>query len=526
MSRPKSVWRFSPQVRQQLFRGKRLPDDEEEVDDRDYVNYVRQFRRSELVALVAAAAPAVSFNQADYQTNNTLTPWGLADVTRVSLAFGSERNRLSPTREDLLGCLARHNSLGHRGLEEQEPGAVSHMLLQLAFSQFPHQRNVGPMTGRSIALLDQTEPADPAAMEVLKGDWQQKLLDCSLVEFVGVTQLLMAAAAPNNGRFNPAWMERDDDDLKSLSEIFDPAVTRHVLGNHLVAEADTFRARDTAPPSIDRRFTFSPLLDTPVVAGLGTDLLMPIPDFLAWKPTPSGLSYAGMAKWGEAFARDLGRLFEAYVGRLLHLLEGVDFYPEIIYRLPKKQSGKSVDWIVVFPGLVLLVEAKARRSTEALRSGSAGAAAALQQTFDKGNAQLDTTFDLIKNGAPEFAHIPADRPIVGIVVTLDDFHVANSALHLPMYSPAKRLPSLAVCADELEGIVGLGDATEAFLHEQAHTAPGQYANLRMALSRHRIPNNPVLAAGMDAGPILRVKDLVDRRDNPTRTSTSSQPTHK
>lgn len=384
MNRPKSAWRFSPQVQQQLFGDKSRSDEDMEVDDRHYVDYVRQFRRSELVALVAAAAPAVSFNQADYQSNSTVTPWGLADVARVSLAFGPERKRFSPTYEDLLGCLVRYNSLGHRGLEEQEPGAVSHMFLQLAFSQFQHQRNIGPMTGRSIALLDQTEPADPAAMEVLKGAWQQDLLGCSLVEFVGVTQLLMAAAAPNNGRFDPAWMERDDDDLKSLSGVFDPAVTRHALRTHLVAEADSFRARDSAPPSIDRRFTFSPLLDTPVVAGLGADLLMPVPDFLAWKPTPSGLSYAGMAKWGEAFARDLGRLFEAYVGRLLRLVEGVVLYPEISYRMPRKQSGKSVDWIVVFPGLVLLVEAKARRSTEALRSGGAGAAAALQQTFRQG----------------------------------------------------------------------------------------------------------------------------------------------
>lgn len=367
------------------------------------------------------------------------------------------------------------------------------------------------MTGRSIALLDQTEPAEPAAMEVLRGDWQQALLGCSLVEFVGVTQLLMAAAAPNRGRFDPAWMERDDDDVKSLSEIFDPAVTRHVLRSHLAAGVNTFKARDTATPSIDRRFSFSPLLDTPVVAGLGPDLLMPIPDFLAWKPTPSGLAHAGMARWGEAFARDLGRLFEAYVGRLLHLLEGVDVYPEIVYRMPRKQQGKSVDWIVVFPGLVLLVEAKARRSTEALRSGSAGAAAALQQTFDKGNVQLDNTFALMTTGTPEFAHIPADRPIVGVVVALDDFHVANSAFHLPMYSPATRLPSLAVSADELEGIVGLGNATEGFLHEQTKTEPGEHANLRMALSKHTIRNNPVLAAGIEAGPIRRVKDIVARK---------------
>lgn len=506
-------WRFAPQVRQKLFRGSNRSEEDVLIEDRDYVDYVRQFRRSELVAMIAAAAPAVSFNQADYQTNTTVTPWGLADVARISLAFGSERNRLSPTREHLDHCLLMHNNLGHRGLAEQEEGAVANLMLQLAFSQFPHQRNVGPLMGRSIALFDQTQPADPDAMEVLRGDWQQELLGCSLVEYIGVTQLLMAAAAPNGGRFDPAWTEAwvDREDLKQLTEVFDPTVTRHVLNTHLVADADEFRDRDTGTPSIDRRFTFSPLLDHPVVAGLGTDLLMPVPDFLIWKPTPLGLAYTGMARWGEAFAHDLGRLFEAYVGRLLHLIPGATVYAEILYWKTKKQWGRSVDWIVVFPDLVLLVEAKARRSTEALRTGAAGAAAALQLTFDKGNAQLDTTFDLIKGGAAEFAHIPTDRPIVGIVVTLDDFHVANSAFHLPMYSPATRVLSRAVSADELEGIVGLGAATSGFLHEQTQTTPGLLANLREALSKHTIANNPVLAAGIAASPITRVQDLADNR---------------
>lgn len=166
--------------------------------------------------------------------------------------------------------------------------------------------------------------------------------------------------------------------------------------------------------------------------------------------------------------------------------------------------------IVAFPNLVLLVEAKARRSTQALRSGVEGAAVALQMTFNKANEQLGRTSDLIRADAPEFAHIPADRPIVGIVGTLEDFHVANSAFHLPMYSASTKLPTLAASVDELEGIVGLGAATEAFLHEQTSTV-GQYANLRMALSKHKIPANPILDAGVAASPITRIKDVAARR---------------
>lgn len=78
-----------------------------------------------------------------------------------------------------------HNDLGHPGLDEQEPNAVANLLLQLAFSQFSFQRDVGPLTGRSIALFDQTQPADPTQMEMLHGDWQTELLGCSLTEYIG-----------------------------------------------------------------------------------------------------------------------------------------------------------------------------------------------------------------------------------------------------------------------------------------------------------------------------------------------------
>jgi hypothetical protein len=103
-------------------------------------------------------------------------------------------------------------------------------------------------------------------------------------------------------------------------------------------------------------------------------------------------------------------ILRGYVGRQLRLLRDVEVYSEISY-YPRKDLHKSVDWIVVFPNLVLLVEAKARRSTEQLRSGAAGAAEGLQQAFDKANRQLETTCDLIKARAPEFATSPQAGPL-------------------------------------------------------------------------------------------------------------------
>ncbi len=172
------------------------------------------------------------------------------------------------------------------------------------------------------------------------------------------------------------------------------------------------------------------------MSGLGPDLLMPVPDFVMWKPTPSGLYFTGLRRWGEAFTRDLGKLFQAYVGRHLALISSATLYPEIEYKEGRNRN-KSIDWILVFPELVLLVEVKVGRPKQAVQSGAEGAAEALRAAFDKAFNQLDTTYELIQAQRPEFGHIPADRPILGIVVTLEDFHVVNSPLHQPL-SPDRK----------------------------------------------------------------------------------------
>ena len=490
--------RFRPSVRSQLN-----PRGDIEVTDAEYVSFIRRFPPSKLVSLVAAVAPDYAFNQADYSTNSLITPWGLADVARVSLAFGNEHRAAEPTTQDLLKCLHMHNNLGHPGLAAQEPGAAVNTLLQLAFYQFPFQRSPAHLTGRSIALFEQTTVPDSTDIEVMHDGWQTDLLGCTLSQYTGVTQLLAAAAKPNGGRFDPAWIERAD--LKDLTDIFEPAITRRMLTEHLAAPASSFRQRDPERPSIRRRFTFNPLVESPVVSGLGPDLLMPVPDFVMWKPTPSGLYFTGLRRWGEAFTRDLGKLFQAYVGRHLALISSATLYPEIEYKEGRNQN-KSIDWILVFPELVLLVEAKVGRPKQAVQSGAEGAAKALRAAFDKAFKQLDITYELIQARRPEFGHIPADRPILGIVVTLEDFHVVNSPLHQPLYTRSKKLPTLAVPVEELEGIVCLGPDTARFLLDNI-TETEHNANLRLALSHQNVPLNPILTAGLDATPINRVEDL-------------------
>jgi hypothetical protein len=251
-----------------------------ESTDAEYVNYVRRFPPSKLVGLVAAVAPECAFNQQDYAQNRLVTPWGLADVARVSLAFGTEYRRKEPNKEDLLHCLAMHNALGHRSLAEGEPDAAANTLLQLAFYQFPHQRPPGASLGRSIALFEQTPFPDQRPAEVMEGEWLHELLGCSFNEYICVTQLLAAAAKPNSGRFNPEWIENPEFP-QLIRDVFDPDITRRMISDFLSAPASRYKQLDREPAGVDRRFTFNPLVEFPLVSGLEPDLLMPAPDFVS-----------------------------------------------------------------------------------------------------------------------------------------------------------------------------------------------------------------------------------------------------
>jgi len=75
-----------------------------------------------------------------------------------------------------------------------------------------------------------------------------------------------------------------------------------------------------APAPRYRRYGFNPLSSRPAVAELASTLLIPVPAFVFRQASPLGLYYTGLARWGKAFADDLGELFEVYVGRQLGLL--------------------------------------------------------------------------------------------------------------------------------------------------------------------------------------------------------------
>ncbi|MFF3675860.1 hypothetical protein ACFYYS_18025 [Streptomyces sp. NPDC002120] len=245
----------------------------------------------------------------------------------------------------------------------------------MAGQQFTWQEDDFSEVARSLALLIQTKPSKP--LEVLTDGWERDLLGCSLSDHVALGQLLFTAAINLQGRFDLAWLPKGE--LAVFDGLTSRTAVEEAIERHFATDAEEEKNRlDRGLLSDDpllRRYTPNPLRARPLVRGYGCDYLIPVTSAVLGKVSPMGLYYTGQDHYKKrddddqtllAFTRDLGELFEQYVGRHLRLLPGAEVYPEIVYG---ENGEKSIDWIVVLPGLVLLVEAKAFRPPPASGSG-------------------------------------------------------------------------------------------------------------------------------------------------------------
>lgn len=345
-----------------------------------------------------------------------------------------------------------------------------------------YQEPVGRELGRAAAMLTQTTGTREA--RCLRPGWEEELLGTSLSHYVGIAQLLWASAVHCAGRFDPASLEAPGAE-RICAEI--PASTiLSVAGKHFVTDTAAFRqANEQAQVTSDRllrRYEYNPLRTTPLVKGYGPGLLAPVSQLVAAKASPLGIYYTGVARFGNAFAQDLGDLFEGYVGRQLGLLPEAAVLPEITYG---QNRSLSVDWIVVTEELVLLVEVKSVRPTAHLRLATERRVKELQRMLGRAYEQIDNTAALIASGRKEFAQVPTDRPVQGLIVTMEPFHIVNAPLQRP-FLPATTVPVTVCSISELEDMVTITDAPvgRVPLERAADTQPAPRSRTSLVQAAH------------------------------------------
>ena len=209
--------------------------------------------------------------------------------------------------------------------------------------------------------------------------------------------------------------------------------------------------RPDTPHSL--RYGTNPLVRKPIVALNDGRLVAPVLKHVICKATPECLYFDGIHAAKNRFTVALGEAFEWYVGSQIQALVGATVFREIVYQ-ENKHSKKSADVIAVLPDLVLVIEAKASRMNAKSKSDVAPFYDDIAKKVIPAVDQVERTCQLIAQRKSEFLNIPGDRPIMGLVVTLEPYHLHDFGVKPSSGDDAFRV---RVCSSrDLEVLVSLG----------------------------------------------------------------------
>jgi hypothetical protein len=459
----------------------------------EFVQRVRRHRPSEL--LLAVAESAIAFAEpAAWRAERIRLPWSLAAVAKASLVAGNEHRMSGVTEQDVLEACAAYNALGSP-LSRQDgtvASSVGAFLVRTSQQQFPVQQSRFEEISRLIALFDWMDELD---LEVMSSAQLTGLLGCPIVEFARAGFVIAVGASSSHGFFDPEWRSLWDGP-EAIDSTIPMSVVRQVFHDHfLTTFADIRRQaqRWVQPDPALRHVEFNPLVGRPFVTLPDGRHLAPQPAYAFQRLSPASVYYAGVDALpvGEldAFTRDMGRVFESYVGRQLRLLPDATVVPEVRF----DGDQRSVDWFVIFDDLVVLVEAKSTRLPDRARIGANDLEESLHRCLGKAFRQIDRTDHLLADHHPAFATIPTDRPRIGIVATLEPYWNTNGTF-LRRFLPTPALPTTVASIREVEQLVTVIEANGGpeILAKIASDPELSAFNLGAALPTGDYPHNPIL----------------------------------
>lgn len=433
----------------------------------DYISLIRRYDRDELLYGLSQSClgwDGNPFEDAEETVAKDVLPWNVAGAAAVAITRGTPGGK-HPSLHDV-------KSIAHEFARIQTPQQLDGsqdtygLMLRWAYEQWPYNRISKHDWSRCVALFVDTDLPSGYRPEAMMPGWQEELLGTTVETFVSVGATLWAAT--NQGtRFPFSWsgeMERMRDMLGGQACV-DAVVAKNfaidISGFKQARVAALARGGDSPGSKFIREpFAYNPLLATPLVGGiLPGEWIAPCPPALNLKVSPVGIVYAGVAKWSVAFFHDLGYLFEQYIGRQLRQGEDFMVQSEISYG---KEEKKTIDWFVITPEAVFLIECKSVVPSQAIKEGLAAHEGAHEKALMKGIRQLNATYDLIMKGHPAVQFLPTDRPIIGLLVTLGMFDLVDQDFVKELLPPAD-FPVAIVPSHFIESIATTGQEELAAL---------------------------------------------------------------
>lgn len=439
---------------------------------------VRRYSPRDLIPFLAAEATRRQglLTGWDNRWATGFPPWFFAAAARDSLVYGNvHRNREISTARFIT-----MRNLFTEAYDNPDEGApmteedIAVMIGRYSYEQFPYQSSMMEELARPYILFSDTDvpeqyrrPGPEEWQEVLGGTIEQAL-GASFIIFVGVMQ--------NGGIFDPAFFK--DDWYSQVEHVVPSEVGLRVL-DLLSASVEEAREDGRSAPELPdylQRYSYNPLVRTPLI-DLGDGLrYAPQPQFVLRAMTTENLYYRGIRSWQGDFGAALGMRVQAYTGRQLRHSGEHTVIDEFRWEQRRRGGMDSSDWFVVTPQVTVLIECKSARMGYAAKAGTPDGIEQANAVLGKAFGQIRDNATEIRAGNPAYAHIPADRPLVGLVVTAEPFYTANTP-PVRRVLPDPGVPILTISLRELEWLAVLspsevGEGLKAIVaNEEWYTWP-------------------------------------------------------
>lgn len=462
----------------------------EVIKFQEFEQRVRRYPTSEVLQRVADAASTLDGLPRGLRTTgpftNNVQPHALAAVAKAAIVAGNDHRARAVGIPDLeMLCQAFHSIEEPFTKTGSAPGSLASFMVRIAYEQFPFQQSMFEDLARTEALLRAATRTDQG---VITPEFWHEALGCTLTEFVGVGMLLNVGALKNRGYYDPSWLSQAN--FEAILARLPASTIRSVSERFFLSTRVQFRTTAAEHRLHDpwlRRFEFNPLVIHPFIEQPDGRYIAPVPRYALTRVTPAGLYYIGLQHAGTAFTTALGDVFEHYVGDHVALTN-----PELMLHDIEYAKGKrTADWIVVLPHAVLVVEVKATPLSEGGRLGTAKLEDDLARAPGKAVTQIDRTVELIRQRHQAVAVVPTDRPIIGMIVTLQPYYQCNS--DIVWGSSHRETPIVLASSRELEHLVSLSEnsADDVLVDLVADPARAGW-NLGNAIASYPSGRNPIL----------------------------------
>lgn len=469
---------------------------------------VRKIDRDSLLREAGAASAIIAQHGQPAEWGRLgLTPWSIADVARTALAWGSF-NSPRANADTLLHLCNMNVLLGDEAHAEGDAPEerLGRILARTFLEQFPSQRNIAKEVARTLLLFGRLAEHPPAFKpEAMVAGWFETLFGgLTLDEYVESVFLVSVLAQGHEGGFSAAWLETPG--FQALSDVFSLEAVQRTFNEHLVSTVIEFKeanraAQDPLPPAL-KKYAFNRLTNRPFIEGVVDIALAPSVQAVIAKALPPAIYHEAWPALGDGFTRDLGAVFQHYVGRQLALIEGERaVLPEVPYG-PKKDRRDSCDWFLDLPGLTVLIECKARQPIESLRVGGPDWLSSVQGSIGKGIGQLNRSNEHIDRIAQVRNELDPAKARVGLVVTLEPFYL-NQNWMIWDFLPKADFPVGVISIAELEALVTLdADELGQALLAAASDPRNNVLLVNSVLDEADGRGNPLLEATWEAIPLF------------------------